>query len=406
MAILNHDMSGFYAKTVADYQDAARGPGWFTETAPFVGISAASYDPGAGPIGWGLAHPLLVAQLLQYYGNTRLVQDQYEAARRWVELLADNADGYIVDRCIGDHESLDPKPIALMATAHFFQAARLMERLARVLGRAEDAARYVTLAGRIREAFIGRFLVPGTGRFDIGTQACQATALYMGLVPDAERAAAVRAMVDSVLVDHDGHIATGIFGTKYLLDSLTETGHAEVAYTMVTQETFPGWGHMLAEGATTLWEHWQYSDNTYSHNHPMFGSVSEWFFKGLGGIKPHPEAVGFDRILIEPRVVGDLTWAQARYDSVRGPIASGWRIDDDRLSLEVEVPVNATAIVRVPTPDPSSVMEGGRPASAATGVTALPADSLGGARFEVGSGRYVFSAAAPRRPGGTGRGNR
>jgi len=109
--------------------------------------------------------------------------------------------------------------------------------------------------------------------------------------------------------------------------------------------------------------------------------------------------VGFDRIMIEPHVVGDLAWAQARYDSVRGPIASHWRIQDDRLSLEVEVPVNATAIVRVPTADPSSVTEGGRVASAATGVAPLPADALGGARFEIGSGRYVFSAAAPVRAG-------
>ncbi|NQW03042.1 MAG: family 78 glycoside hydrolase catalytic domain [Acidobacteria bacterium] len=396
MAILNYDMSSFYAKTVQDHQDAARDPGWFTETAPFVGISAASYEAGAGPIGWGLAHPLLVVQLYQYYGNERLVQEHYEAARRWVGLLTDNADGYIVDRCISDHESIDPKPVALMATAHFFQAAQLIERLARVLGRTQEAEQHAALAGRIREAFISRFLSPGTGRFDTGTQACQATALYMGLVPDAERDAAIGAMVDRVLVDHNGHIATGIFGTKYLLDSLTETGHADVAYAMVTQETFPGWGHMLAEGATTLWEHWEYSDNTYSHNHPMFGSVSEWFFKGLGGIKPHQEAVGFNRILIEPHVVGDLTWTRARYDSARGPIVSNWRIDADRLTLDVEIPVNTTAVVRVPTQDPSSVTEGGRLTSAAPGVTALPTDRLGGARFEVGSGRYVFEAAAPR----------
>lgn len=196
-----------------------------------------------------------------------------------------------------------------------------------------------------------------------------------------------------MIVDHKGHIATGIFGTKYLLDSLTETGHAAEAYAMVTKETFPGWGHMLARGATTVWEHWEYSDNTYSHNHPMFGSVSEWFFKGLGGIKPHPQAVGFSRILIEPHVVGDLRWAQARYRSVRGPVVSDWGIVDGRLSLEVEIPVNATATICVPTPDPSSVTEGGRPAQLAPGVRALPMDSRGGARFEVGSGRYVFAAA-------------
>lgn len=396
MAILNYDMASFYAKTVLDHQDAARGPGWFTETAPFLGISAEGYGEGAGPIGWGLAHPLLVAQLYQYYGNERIVEQHYDAARRWVELLNDHATGHIIDRCIGDHESLDKNPVALMATAHFFQAARLIERMAYVLGRKEDTERYAALARRIRTAFIARFLTPGSGRFDISTQACQATALYMGLVPDEEREAAIRAMVDRVLVDHDGHIATGIFGTKYLLDSLTETGHADVAYTMVTQETFPGWGHMLAKGATTLWEHWEYSDNTYSHNHPMFGSVSEWLFKGLGGIKPHPRAAGFDRILIEPHVVGNLTWARARYDSVRGPVVSNWRIENSRLTLEVEVPVNTAAVVRVPTPDSSSIQESGRPASNAPGVRVLPVEPGVAARFEIGSGRYVFVAAAPR----------
>ena len=127
----------------------------------------------------------------------------------------------------------------------------------------------------------------------------------------------------------------------------------------------------------------------------MFGSVSEWFFRGLGGIKPHPDAVGFDRFLLEPSVVGDLTWARVRYESVRGPIVSDWRIDDDRLSLEVEVPVNTTAVVRVPTRDPSSVTESGLPASDAPSVTPLPSGSAGGALFEVGSGRYAFSAVAP-----------
>ncbi len=395
MAIFNYDMAGFYAKTVVDHEDAARGAGWFPETAPYVGIAAEGYDEEAGPIGWGLAHPLLVAQLHQYYGNERIVQQQYEAAARWVELLADNADGYIVDRCISDHESLDPKPVALTATAHFFQAAKLSERLARVLGRTREAERHAALAERIRQAFSDRFLEPGTGRFDIGTQACQATALYMGLVPAAERDAAVDAMVDQVLGEHDGHIATGIFGTKYLLDSLTEAGRADVAYRMVTQESFPGWGHMLALGATTVWETWEFSDNTYSHNHPMFGSVSEWFFKGLGGIKPHPEAVGFDRFLLAPNVVGDLTWARARYESVRGPIVSDWRIDRDRLHLEVEVPVNTTAVVHVPTEDPASVTESGIPAAEAPGVTVSPSEPTGAAVFEVGSGHYVFAAEAP-----------
>ena len=137
----------------------------------------------------------------------------------------------------------------------------------------------------------------------------------------------------------------------------------------------------------------------------MFGSVSEWFFKALGGIKPDPGAIGFDRFSLEPNVVGDLTRVETRYESVRGTIVSSWRLDGDRLILEVEVPVNAAARVRVPTRDPSSVTESGRPVSDAPGVTRLASESSDDAFFELGSGQYALEAAAPltargRRGGG------
>ena len=394
MAALNYDFASFYAKVVRDHADAARGDGWITETAPFVGIAAQNYVEDAGPIGWGLAHPLLVGQLYQYYGDRRIVAEQYEVARRWVDLLGEHADGHIVDRCISDHESLDPKPVALIATAQYWQATRLVSRFAEILGRQADQARYERLAGEIRGAFVDRFLRSGTGVFDIGTQACQATALTMGLVPAGERAAAIERMVDQVLVAHDGHVATGIFGTKYLLEELTRAGRADVALQMVQQRTFPGWGHMLDRGATTLWEHWEFSDNTYSHNHPMFGSVSEWFYKGIGGIRPHPEAVGFDRFFIEPNPVGDLRWAETRYRSARGTIVSNWRVENDVLHLEVEIPVNTVAEVLVPTRSAQEVTESGGPAGEAAGVRSLPTAREGVARYELSSGRYRF--VAPR----------
>ncbi len=394
MAMLNYDFTSFYAKTVRDHADAVSGDGWITETAPFVGVSAAGYVEDAGPIGWGLAHPLLLAQLYQYYGDRRIVSEQYEVARQWVDLYAEHAEGHIIDRCISDHESLDPKPVALTATAHYRQAARLVARLAQILGREDERVRYELLAVRIHEAFVDRFLTPGMGVFDIGTQACQATALSMDLVPAAEREAAIERMVEQVLVEHDGHIATGIFGTKYLLEELTRAGRADIALHMVQQRSFPGWGYMLERGATTVWEHWEFSDNTYSHNHPMFGSVSEWFYKGIGGIRPHPEAVGFDRFFIEPNPVGDLRWAETSYRSARGTIVSHWRLENDDLLIEIEVPVNTRAEVRLPTRDARAVTESGRQAGAADGVRSLPVTQEQGARFELGSGRYRF--VAPR----------
>jgi alpha-L-rhamnosidase len=348
MAIFNYDVSTFYAKAVTDFTDAALGDGWFTETAPYVGISAASYDKGAGPIGWGLAHPLLLAQLYQYYGDHRLIEEHFAASANWVDLLEKNSDGYIIDRCIGDHESLDRKDVPLMATAQFYQAASLVAGFADVLRDDPAAARYQALAGKIRAAFLEKFLEPGTGRFGIATQACQSCALELGLTPEGEHTKAVERMVQAVVDDHGGHVATGIFGTKYLLNALSVSGHGDVAYEMANQKDFPGWINMLDNGATTLWETWKQSDNTFSQNHPMFGSVSEWFFKCLGGIRPAADAVGFDKFVIEPFVGGDLEWVNASYESVRGMVSCRWRVEDGEIDVEVEVPVNTEAVVALP----------------------------------------------------------
>jgi alpha-L-rhamnosidase len=391
MAILNFDMSRFYTKAVRDFADARRPNGGITETAPYVGISDESIGGGAGPVGWGTAHPLLLWQLYQYYGDRRILSEQYDVAKGWLLLLEATAKDGILDNGISDHESLVPKPRALTGTAFYYFNADLMSRIAGVLGRKPDQARYAKLAQSIREAFNRRFLQPGTGRYDSATQACQAFALYMDLVPSAEREKALQVLADDVLKTRKGHLSTGIFGTKYMLDALTQQGRADVAFTVANARDFPGWGHMLEKGATTLWEHWEFSDNTYSHNHPMFGSVSEWFFKGLAGIQPDPRAEGFNRILIRPQPVGDLTWARATYQSVRGPIKSEWKKADGKLTLRVSIPPNTTATIYVPTADASRVTEGGVPAAKSPSVDALPA-SPGAAVFAVGSGEFEFVA--------------
>jgi alpha-L-rhamnosidase len=360
-----------------------------------VGISAESYVEEAGPVGWGLAHPLLLAQLYQYYGDRRILEGHFDAACTWVDLLEQHSDGYIIDRCIGDHESLDPNPIELIATAHFFLAASLVAGFANTLERSQDEARYIQLAQNIKNAFVERFLESGTGRFGIATQAAQATALHLGLVPDGEVDLATQRMVDEVIVTHNGHIAAGIFGTKYLLAALSRAGHTDVAYRMVNEPSYPGWGHMLERGATTIWETWAESDNVYSQNHPMFGSVNEWSYKSLAGIRPEAGAVGFDRFRIEPNMPAGLEWVEASYESVRGIVSSSWRLENDLLHLDIEIPVNATAVVQIPTRDPASIREGGRSLSEISEHRELPAIIHDAARFELGSGRYSFTAVAP-----------
>lgn len=389
MAMLNFDMSRFYAKTVRDHAEAARPDGGLTETAPFVGIADAGMGGESGPVEWGTAHPLLLWQLYRYYGNRQLVQEQYGVARRWVDLLGKSTPNCILDNGIGDHESLVRTPRALSGTAFYYANVALMAKLAAILGKRQDAARYSALAEKIRAAFQAQFDPRGTGTFADGSQGSQAFALYYGLVPDGVRQKAIDVLAADVLEKSGGHLNTGIFGTKYLLNALTDGGRADVAGAIATQTTFPGWGHMLANGATTLWEHWEFSDNVFSHNHPMFGSISEWFYKALAGIAPADDAVGFDRVVIHPRAVSGATWARGRYNSVRGPIATAWERKDGRFMLDVTIPVGMTATVFVPARDPADVTEGGKPVKQSVGVRFLHAAD-GEACFEIGSGTYRF----------------
>jgi len=380
--MLNYDMTTFYQKTVNDWADSARPDGMLTDTAPSTGI-------GYCGIGWRIAHPLLVSQLYRYQGDRRLMEEQYDTAKRWLLLEAAKYPDGIGKEGLGDHESLVPAPSPPLVTPLFYQTATILAGMARTLGRADDAKTFDELAGKIRDVYQKSLLDPKTGVAGPGSQACQALALYTGMVPEAVRPLALDRLLEDIRDKHHGHLSTGILGTKVILDALSNNNHAAVAYEIANQADFPGWGWMLENGATTLWEHWAGSDNTFSNNHPMFGSVSQWFFNCLGGIRPAADAVGFDKIVIAPQPVGDLQWVKCSYQSARGPVVCEWKKSDGVLELRVAVPVGATATVVVPAKDATGVTEGGKPAAQTEGVHFLRHEP-GAAVYAVGAGSYVF----------------
>jgi alpha-L-rhamnosidase len=381
--LANFDMAGFYGKAAADWADATREDGMLTDTAPFVGIQYCG-------LVWAMAHPLLQTKLVQHYGDLRLVEDQYKTTSRWLDLVAKSSPDGLIREGLADHESLEPTTVPALVTPLYHETALMASRLAGLLGRRADEARYSDLAAFIAAAYRSKVLGPAPGRYEAMTQAGLAVALGLDLVPDGEAAAAFDALVAKVSTAEGPRLATGIFGTKYLLDVLSRRGRADLALSLVNGKAFPGWGHMLDRGATTLWEHWEFSDNTYSHNHPMFGSVSEWLFAWVAGIQPDPAAFGFDRIVFRPQPVGDLTWAKARVRTVRGEVRSEWRLDGHRFVLDVTVPANTTATVYIPGTNPAAVREGSGPAVSAEGVSFRGVEA-GSCLYKVASGRYEFS---------------
>ena len=381
--MMNYDMSGFYRKAVRDFSDSALEDGMFTDTAPFVGIQY------CGVI-WAMAHPLLVDQLFRYYGDEGIGEEQYAAAKRWLALVeARYPDGIVTDG-LSDHEGLAPMPAPEMVTPMYFHSANLLKGIATRLGRTEDAAHFRGLAAKVQKAYVAKFVNLETGKVGPGTQASQSVGLYTGIVPEAGRAKAFDFLVRDI-EGRGGRLTTGIIGTKTMLDVLSRNGRADLAYAIVSKKEFPSWGWMLENGATTLWEHWEFSDNTFSHNHPMFGSVSEWFMKWLGGIQPSEGSRGFDRVTISPRTPNGLAWVKSSYQSVRGKIVSNWKREGDSIQYEIEIPANMVAEVSFVATSLDSVSEERRALKDVAGVSNLT-KGASEVRFEIGSGTYKFRA--------------
>ncbi|KPK78056.1 MAG: hypothetical protein AMJ79_01225 [Phycisphaerae bacterium SM23_30] len=383
--VLNFDMANFYAKTVWDFHDSARNDGMLTDTAPYVGIQYCG-------VAWAMTHLHYQLQLYQFYGDKRIIEQQYETSKRWFDLVAGQNPDHINKSGLSDHEGLEKAPSQSMVTPLYCLSARMLSQMAQILGRDQQARKYQDLSEEIKNAYLERFLAKGAGIFAPGTQASQSFALYLDLAPAEEKKAALEYLLNDIRNKHDGHLSTGIFGTKFMLDVLAQEGYADVAYDIINQKTFPGWGYMLENGATTLWEHWALSENTFSHNHPMFGSVSQWFYNWLGGIQPHPAAVGFDQIIIRPQFIEDLQWVKSSYKSIRGLIVSNWSRQNNTIHLEIQIPVNTTATLYIPSQDIEAILEGSKerkPAAQAQGIRALRIEGKD-AVLTLGSGKYYF----------------
>jgi alpha-L-rhamnosidase len=232
------------------------------------------------------------------------------------------------------------------------------------------------------------------------TQTPNVLPLYLDMVPENKKSAVLENLFENVEVTHDCHVSTGILGTRYILDTLTKCGRADLAYRLATQTTYPSWGYMIKEGATTLWERWEYmaGGGMNSHNHIMFGSIDAWFYRVLAGINHDLFSPGFRRVIIKPYIQEDLNYVSASVKTIRGLVSSSWRKEQNTLVVEVILPVNSEGEVNLPLlglKDPV-IKESGREifknSSYLRGITGIIPGKRddGYVTFNVGSGAYSF----------------
>ena len=377
--IYNFDMQDFYRKTIYDWVDAMN-DSTFIDTAPFVGIQYCG-------ISWESAFLTTQYFLYLYYKDTDIIKELYELDKEWMDKAARLHPDGLVEQGLSDHESLEPVPVELTGTAHYLQCANIMTTFASVMGDQEAEKQYAQLAEKLRLILQARFWDQAV-KGPINRQTLFATLLYHNAIPEADIQAATDSLRQAVQNGPAGHFKTGIFGTKYALETLSKFASPDEVFAIVNSTEYPGWGHMIDRGATTIWETWKESDNIYSNCHPMFGTVTEWYYRWLGGIRPMAEKPGFEEFVLAPSTPAGLPAANCTYHSPFGPIVSNWKqVADNSYTYEMSIPKGSTAKVSLPLDEGQQLVVQRK--SDNTVVSDLAGLQTG--QFELIAGEYIIT---------------
>jgi len=397
------DIGKLFPKWLRDISDSQRPNGSVPDVAP------AYWPIYSDNVTWPSTLVIAPGILHRQYGDLAPVVANYESAKKWLNHMKGYFTNGIIakdsygDWCVPPEEltlihSKDPArqtDRALLATSYFFNNLKLMERYAKLLGKTDDEKHFAQWAEEVKTAFNARFLNREKGYYDNGSQTSCVLPLTFDLVPADLRGKVFARLVDKIENETKGHIGTGLIGGQYLMRVLSDNGRADLAYRIATQRSYPSWGYMIDQGATTIWELWNgnTADPTMnSGNHVMLvGDLVIWMNEYLAGIAADPAQPGFKHIVMRPHLVGDLKWVKATHRSPYGLIFSEWEKSGGKFEWEIEVPANATATISVPAKSAESVTEGDQLATKARGIEFVEMAD-GCVVFRVGSGKYKFSS--------------
>jgi alpha-L-rhamnosidase len=345
--LYNFDAVPFFNKWLHDLRMAQREDGAIPNFVPATN-SSYNVDPA-----WGIACVIIPWYMYLHYGDMRILDENYLMMKKWTEYLESiSSDNILRIEKFGDWcPPGQIKPLntegTLTSTWSFYQSVYLLQRIQKILGLTKEAKKTSVLSERIKNAFNEEFLKESY--YDRGSQTSNILPLYLEIVPKEMLNNVLNHLIMDIEINHDGHLSTGIIGTRYLFDTLTKHGYSELAYRIATKKTYPSWGYMINEGATTLWERWEKlaSSGMNSHNHIMFGSIDAWFYKSLAGIRVDPNQPGFENVIIMSHLVGDLTYASASIETTLGKVSSSWENYNEEFFHKISLPVNSQGTVYI-----------------------------------------------------------
>ncbi len=373
--MMNFDAASFYSKWAQDWRlglEMRRG------YLPYV---APPFEKGGGGPPWPGGIARIPWEHYLHYGDPKVLEENLDGARKYCEYLDGRSKDDVLPAWgggfsfIGDwvppNRGMDTQNWPSKEMAELFcncfrvHLWQLVENMAAALGRTAESQHARQRADAISAATHAAYYDAANHRYVIDEQIYYAFPLLVGVTPDSERAAVLDNLVRCIVQKNNGHLDTGMLGTMFLLEYLGSIGRDDLVLGIYQKKDYPGWGYMVEQGATTMWEQW---NGYWSQIHSCFTSADNWLYHGLAGIRPDPAAPGFKNVIIKPAVVGDITWVKAHHDGPYGRIVSQWEKNAKTFKLTVQIPPNSTATVFLP--DRSS--------------------------RQIGSGHYEWSVPLPR----------
>ena len=364
-AIFNFDVARFYSKYLRDIILCQKEDGSLSDVVPPYWKFYPA-DPA-----WGTAYITIAWYIYWYYGDIRILKEHYEGMKKYIEYLSSIAKENLIyfgkygDWCPPCNIVSRKTPIELTSSWYYYHDVHLLARIAHTLGKQEDHEYFSNKANEIKEAFNTKFLkevydvVKHTPVDRTISQTSNILPLYLDMVPENKKKKVLSTLVKSIKEEFSYHFDTGIVGTRYIFDALTENGYPEVVYKMVNQRSYPGYGYMIREGATTLWERWEKLEGLgmNSHNHIMFGTVDMWFYNTLAGIKSLEP--GWKSLRIKPFIPKNMSYTSASIETIKGVISSSWEKIEVNLKLTVKIPVGCKAKVWIPIENEDCIIKEG-----------------------------------------------
>ena len=394
-AMLNMDTAAFFGKYTVDIRDSQTPQGRFCDITPHAQLRGSEIC--AGSPGWADCGMSLPWDLYLHTGDKRIIERHFTAARRWVDWVAGNNPGYLWANQRGQDwgdwlsagSPVTPKELA--ATAYFARSADIMSRMAGVLGEQRWQQHYAMLFAAIRGAFTKAY-VSADGTIQGDAQGSYALALEFGLLDEPLASKSFQKLLVAVQ-RAGGHLTTGFLSTRALMQALSRFGGHNVAARMANQITIPSWGYMIETIGTTFWESFDAYEKgkpvILSLNHWPWSSIGEWLWSFVAGIALDENQPGAGGVIIHPRPVAEVVWCRGRITTARGPVQAHWRRHPHAFTLEIEIPPNCQATIKLPVSPTWTILEGGRSVVHNPEVTLLRSNKRERV-LSVASGKYAF----------------